>query len=147
MKNNHLLTRKGFSFIELFSVIIIISILAISAYPLINSTAESSLHGAIEVIKSDIRLTQIKAMTRGAPGSVVFTSGASDYRYDDDGSIWLSRNLANISSGVTIINDAIITFNSLGELAASSSASSVTVSSDGVSRTLTLEPYTGKVKE
>jgi prepilin-type N-terminal cleavage/methylation domain-containing protein len=139
---------KGFTLIEVISVMIIVAILAATVLPRIDFGATSSTassNGAAYMIASDIRYTQECAMARLVSKSISFTSGQSVYTFPATTPSTSSLDpTGRLPSGVTIGATITFTFNSLGEPTAGG-GSSVTVSSGGITKTITVVNYTGKV--
>lgn len=139
--------QSGMTFIEAIAAIIIIGILAAIALPRFNFTTSSraSVDGAAYMIASDIRYAQEWAMANRTSKTVTFTNGSSVYTFSPV-SIGMDPS-GQLPSGVGITGTSpspcIVTFNSLGEPIAGGNGS-VTVSSGGQSRTITVLQYTGK---
>jgi len=137
---------RGFTLIELIGVIVIIGILAAAVLPRIDFGATSStasVAGAANMIASDIRYTQEWAMANRTSKSIAFTNGSSTYTFNPVSSgMDPSGQLQSV--GATIGTTVTFTFNSLGEPTAGG-GSSVTVSAGGVTKTITVTQYTGKV--
>jgi len=129
-------TQNGFTTIELIMVIIIIGVIAVIAIPKFTGMSVVSIGGAADMIQADIRYTQELAMTVYEAKSVTFTSGAGSYTVDSE--------TQELPSGVTISNNFIVTFNSLGEPIAGG-GDSVSISAGGENGTIGVTEYTGKV--
>ena len=154
-KNPHSAFRipqSGMTLIEVIVVMIIIGILAAIVLPKIDfgaTSSRASVDGAAYMIASDIRYVQECAMANRVTKSVVFTSGQSIYTFPATTPSTSGLDPSGrLPSGVTISSTSpspcIITFNSLGEPIVGGNGS-VTASSGGVTRTITVVNYTGKV--
>ncbi len=144
----------GFTFIELIMTIVILGILAAYATPKFSSTSEFSVAGAAEVVASDITYTQREAMSTRQRLSVripaTLPDPIYDYAYDTAAATGKPRDLTefNASLSVTAVSPSGTTdflFNSLGEPVGITAQAAITVSDGNVTKTITIEPYTGKV--
>ena len=129
--------------VEFILVVIIIGILSAVVIPKANwmATSTASVIGAAQMTASDIRYAQEFAMANQISKSVVFTAGASVYAFNPSSA---SDPSGQLPSGVTAGSNFTITFNSLGEPTVGGGGS-VTVSSGGQTKTISVVNYTGKV--
>jgi type II secretory pathway pseudopilin PulG len=131
--------------IEVILVMIIIGILAATVIPRFDfgTSSKASVDGAAYMIASDIRYTQEFAMANRVSKTVTFTNGSSVYTFSP---VSTGMDPSGQLSGATIGTTIQFTFNSLGEPTTSSPGVwAVTVSAGGVTRTITVLQYTGKV--
>ena len=136
--------QSGMTLIEVIVVMIIIGILAATLIPRIDFGATSStasVAGAAYMIASDIRYAQEWAMANGVSKEIDFTS--TSYSFNPSSPL---DTTAKLFSGVTIdtSNTSAFKFNSLGE-PITGGGLFVRVSGGGVTRTITVTQYTGKV--
>jgi prepilin-type N-terminal cleavage/methylation domain-containing protein len=139
------LNPLGVTLIELISVIAIIGILAVTLIPRINfgtTSSTASANGAAYMIASDIRYTQEFAMANMISKSIQFSAVTSNkYTFNP---VSAGMDPSGQLSGATIGTTVTFTFNSLGE-PTTTAGWTVTVSAGGVSKTITVLNYTGKV--
>jgi hypothetical protein len=121
--------------IGILSVVVVIPKLDMASY------FGAPVGGGAFMIASDIRYAQEFAMANRISKSVVFTSGASVYTFSPSSGLDPSGRLP---SGVTVGSNFTITFNSLGEPTVGGGGS-ISVSSGGQTKTISIVNYTGKV--
>jgi prepilin-type N-terminal cleavage/methylation domain-containing protein len=141
------LNPSGFTLIELILVMVIIGILAATVLPRIDfgsTSSRASVDGAAYMMASDIRYTQECAMANRVSKSISFTNGQSSYTFPATVPSTSGLDPSGRLQGATIGTTLTFTFNSLGE-PTTSAGWVVTVSGGGVTRTLTVTNYTGKV--
>lgn len=136
----------GFTMIELLLVIVVLSLLYVAAAPAFSGWRGPGLDAAARVIKSDILMTQRRAMAEGASRSIVFTGGGSGYGFvpGPGGLPSQTRDLSGFGAGVAVQTGLTLSFNSLGEPLAESETV-VTITDGSRAATVTVTPYTGKV--
>lgn len=135
--------RAGMTLIEVILVLLIIGILMAAATPRIDLATlfRPAVEGAAHMIASDIRYAQEFAMANRVSKSILFVPGASAYTFSPIHGLDPSGQLP---SGLVIDNALTVTFNSLGE-PITGGGGSVSVSGGGETRTISINPYTGKV--
>lgn len=138
--------RSGFTIIEMVMVIVLIGILSITVAPRLTNTVNINLSLAANVIVSDIINTQQDAMSTHQSLGITFSSGSATYTYGKDS---LTRDLTELNSALTISVGTTIRFNSIGEPKNSSDVGfamvqTITVSDGSNTKSLTIQPYTGK---
>jgi MSHA pilin protein MshC len=137
------LNPSGFTLIEVIAVMIIVGILAATVLSRMDfgaTSSRASVDGAANMIASDIRYAQEFAMANRVSKEIRFTLSSSSYSFFPSSSFDPSGQLQGATIGTTIT----FTFNSLGEPTLNGGGF-VTVSGGGVSRTITVAQYTGKV--
>jgi prepilin-type N-terminal cleavage/methylation domain-containing protein len=142
------LNPSGFTLIEVIAVIIIIGILAAVLLPRLDfgtTSSKASVDGAAYMIASDIRYTQECAMANRVSKGISFAIGQNSYTFPATAPSTSGLDPSGrLPSGVTTGTTITFTFNSLGEPILNGGGS-VTVSGGGVTRTITVTQYTGKV--
>ena len=140
---------EGMTLIELLAALVIIGILSaivVTRLDLSFTSSRVSVDGGAYMIASDIRYAQEFAMANRVLKTVTFNAGSSVYTFSSNPAS-PSDNMdpsGQLPSGVTIGGNFTVTFNSLGEPTAGGGGS-VTVSGGGLSRTISVVNYTGKV--
>jgi prepilin-type N-terminal cleavage/methylation domain-containing protein len=74
---------RGFTLIELLIVVVIISIAALTAIPMMSSAAGMQIRSAANMIISDIEYAKSMAISRAQNYSVVFDTATESYRIED----------------------------------------------------------------
>ena len=146
------LSNSGMSLVEVIAVLAIIGILAVVVLPKIDfgsTSSMASVNGAAYMVASDIRYAQEFAMANRVSKSVIFsTLTPTVYTFSPTSGLDSSGRLP---SGVTILDNLTITFNSLGEPVSIPPATpptsyvSVRVSAGGQNKEIRIQNFTGKV--
>lgn len=150
---------RGFTIVELLIVVVILSIVALTAIPMMSSAASIQARSAANLIAADIEYARSMAISRGQNYSVVFNKDTESYKIvDQSGAVIqhpvkkgftyvvdfrtesrLSRvNIANAVFGT----DQTVVFDCLGS---PDSGGTVNLQAGGISTTITVEPVTGFV--
>ena len=146
---------KGFTLIEVILIMVIIGILAATVVPRIDFTISTtaSVDGAAYIVASDIRYVQECAMANRVSKSVTFTAGQNSYTFP--ATVPATNSLdpsGQLPEGVTISSATYtLIFNSLGEPTSIPTGSPyyvdlITVSAGGLSKTIRIWSFTGKVQ-
>lgn len=135
-------SSQGFTLIEIILVIILLSVITVTALPKFFDTTGIAIEGAAAMVTADIRYTQELAMSTHQDKTIIFPDvppdGATYYTVDS--------KTVNLPSKVRIPNGsgATFTFNSLGEPIAGG-GSSVQIQAGSSTKTITVDSYTGRV--
>ncbi len=75
--------RRGFTLIEILIVMAIITIVAMTAIPMMSSASSVQIRAAANMIAADLEYAKSMAITRGQNYSVVFDQNADSYQLED----------------------------------------------------------------
>ena len=144
--------QSGMTLVEVIAVLAIIGILAVVVLPRIDfgsTSSMASVNGAAYMVASDIRYAQEFAMANRVSKSVIFsTLTPTVYTFSPASGL---DSTPRLPSGVTILDNLTITFNSLGEPVSIPPATpptsyvSVRVSAGGQNKEIRIQNFTGKV--
>jgi prepilin-type N-terminal cleavage/methylation domain-containing protein len=137
LKNN-----KGFTLIEIVSVILVLGIISAVAIPMLD---QSSINATLvaNTVQTDIQYTQELAMTRNQNIAISFGAGATSYDLPTDPSgVWTAET-RELPQGVTVQDAVSISFNKHGEI--SNAGAVVTLIAGSIPITVTVAGYTGRV--
>jgi len=70
---------RGFTIVELLIVVVILSIVALTAIPMMSSAASIQIRSAANIIAADIEYARSMAISRGQNHSIVFDTSADSY--------------------------------------------------------------------
>jgi len=140
---------RGMTLIEVIMIMTIIGILAATVLPRINFgsiSSQTSVAGAANMVRSDIRYAQEWAMANRTSKQIQFTQNASTYSFSPAVNFDPTGQLPSGFYTVTTTTKVTFTFNSLGEPSTSSSGVWTVSVSDGVTTIpITITQYTGEV--
>lgn len=169
MAKKRVLRRKkvlcgAFTLAELIIVVVIISIAALLAVPMISSAADSQVRSAANMIAADLEYAKSMAISRQEDYSVVFDVGSNSYEIQDEsGSVidhpvkvetFFSVTISDDSRlGDVVLNSAVfdststVTFDYLGTPSNGSgtplNSGSIVLEAGDFSMTITVQPVTG----
>jgi prepilin-type N-terminal cleavage/methylation domain-containing protein len=78
--------RRGFTVIEILIVMVIITIAALTAVPMMSSASSVQIRSAASMIAADLEYAKSMAISRGQNYSVVFDQNTDSYRIEDQDS-------------------------------------------------------------
>jgi prepilin-type N-terminal cleavage/methylation domain-containing protein len=151
---------SGFTLIEIIIVVVILSIAAMAAIPLMSSASDVQIRSAANLIAADLEYAKSMAISRGQYYSVVFDEGENSYGIYKVGEtdpiqhpvkkgFPYVMNFSNDSRlgkvDITNINfDGISTveFDCLGS---PDEGGSIILNANGITATITVEPVTGYI--
>lgn len=155
-----LLHKKcGFTLIEIIIVVVILSIAAMAAIPMMSSASSVQIRSAANLIAADIEYAKSMAISRGQKYSVVFNKSANSYQIEDqDGNVIQhpvkkgfsyvmnfsnDKRLGKVDiSNVDFNGDSTVEFDCLGS---PNNGGTITIESEGTIATIKVEPVTGYV--
>jgi prepilin-type N-terminal cleavage/methylation domain-containing protein len=153
---NH--NRFGFTLIEIIIVVVILSIAALTAIPMMSSASSVQIRSAANLIAADLEYAKSMAISRGQYFYVVFNGGTNSYQLEDQNHTVIQHpvkkgfsyimnfpsekrlNRVDISN-VTFPSETV-RFDCLGS---PDNGGTITLSSDGATATITVEPVTGYI--
>ncbi|MBN1973574.1 MAG: GspH/FimT family pseudopilin [Sedimentisphaerales bacterium] len=149
---------SGFTLIEIIIVVVILSIAALAAIPLMSSAAGVQIRSATNLIAADLEYAKSMAISRGQYFYVVFNEGTNSYQIEDQNNNIIQHpvkkgfpyvmnfteekrlNKVDIT-GVSFTDDKV-RFDCLGS---PDNGGTITLESDGTTATITMEPITGYI--
>ncbi len=139
----HLKNAKGFTLIEIVSVILILGIIAAVAVPSFDRSGIDVGTWA-STIETDIRYAQELAMSRnpasGSPITINFIASTNSYSIVDPSGVF--SDVLRELGATTIVNSIPISFNRFGEAV---QFGTVQITTGGSTQSITVEQYTGRV--
>ncbi len=152
----------GFTVVELLIVVVILSIVALTAIPMMSSAASMQIRSAANMIAADIEYARSMAISRGQNHSVVFNKDTDSYKIVDLNGVTIQhpvkkgftyvvdfRNESRLSrvdiTNANFSGASTITFDCLGSPVGLSSEGTVNLQAGGITSTIRVEPVTGYV--
>ncbi len=150
---------SGFTLIEIIIVVVILSIAAMAAIPLMSSASDVQIRSAANLIAADLEYAKSMAISRGQNYSVVFNEGENSYQIEDQSDTVIphpvkkgfdyAMNFTNDSRlgkvDITNINfggASTVEFDCLGS---PDEGGSIILNANGITATITVEPVTGYI--
>lgn len=150
---------SGFTLIEIIIVVVILSIAAMAAIPLMSSASDVQIRSAANLIAADLEYAKSMAISRGQNYSVVFDEGANSYQIEDQSSNVIQHpvkkgfpyvmnfsndsRLGKVNITSTNLSSGKVTFDCLGSPV--DNGGTITISASGITATITIEPVTGYI--
>ncbi|MCK9276011.1 MAG: prepilin-type N-terminal cleavage/methylation domain-containing protein [Syntrophales bacterium] len=141
------LRQKGFTFIEIIAVIVVLGIVAVVAVGVVLSQASFALYSEMDILKSHLRFVQYRALSDNVPWSVRFDGNS--YTVLRDGEVW-PHSLPNedssthaLPSGYSVSGTTVI-FDEWGS--PGDSDISITLSGGGGSQSIRITKHTGFIQ-
>lgn len=129
-------SQRGFTLVELITVMVIVGILAVAVLPHFFTVSDFEDRGSADQVKSLLRFAQKTAIAQHTPVSVTLAQGASP-----DCTTTLSGGNLTCTVKSALTGAGAYTFNALGQLTAPAAPATVIVGGT----TLTIEAETGYV--
>ena len=152
-------SRSGFTLVEVVIVVVILSIVALTAVPMMSSAASIQIRSAVNMIAADIEYARSMAISKGQNYSVVFNKDTDSYQIEDQSNTVIQhpvktgfpyvvnfRTESRLSRvDITSANfdgNQTVTFDCLGSPI---NGATINLQAGGVTSTVRVEPVTGFV--
>lgn len=145
---------RGFTAIEIISVILLLGILTAIAIPMFSTTV-IDVESSAQAVRADLRMVQQLALARdpttGGAIGILFTPGATSYTISDPAGVFTTtRDLPNGAAIGTVTIGAPptankLSFNRYGEPEFTGTNATIQVTKGAQTKTLTVERFTGRV--
>ncbi len=132
--------KKGYTTLELVFVIVIAGIMAAVAIPRLGSVSNVDVYTAARMVKSDIRYTQQRAMSKFKNTTIAFDANKDTYHITDTGGTSIDKSLPSASAAKFDAAYTIV-FDSTG---APDAAKTVILSSGDQSKSIVVSGTTGR---
>ena len=149
---------NGFTVIEIIIVVVLLSIAALAAVPMLSSAGTMQIRAAANMIAADIEYAKSMAISTGQDYSVVFDPGADSYQIEDKNGVIRHPVKIGFDYIVDFQNDSrlsrvdivwanfnatsVVKFDSLGS---PDNGGTVTLQANGTAVVITVEPITGYI--
>ncbi len=157
-KNVLHLDKLGFTIVEIIIVVVILSIAALTAIPLMSSASSIQIRSAVNLIAADLEYAKSMAISRGQYFYVVFNESTNSYQIEDQNRNVIQHpvkkgfsyimnfpsdkrlNKVDITN-VTFPSDTV-RFDCLGS---PDNGGTITLNTNGTIATISVEPVTGYI--
>ena len=161
------IAKRGFSFMEVLIVVVILSVIALLAIPMMGSAASTQLRSAANMVSSDLEYAKSIAVAKGQVYSVLFDTGAESYSIKDQDDATIVHPVNNgaeyvvdfsADSRIDKVNILSVDFGSTNEVKFDylgtpldgddgnlSSSGTITLEAEGQTIVIRVEPVTGYV--
>ena len=147
----------GFTMVELLIVVVILSIAALAAIPMMSSASSMQIRSAANLIMADLEYAKSMAITRGQNYSVVFDVSADSYCIENqDGDVIFHPVKTGFKyivsfpseSRLNRVNITSVNFNSTQRvrfdcLGSPDNGGTINIQAGNTTATITVEPVTG----
>ena len=147
----------GFTIVEIVIIVVVISIAALVAIPMMSSAASLQIRSAANMISADLEYARSIAISMGQNYKVVFDTAADSYKIVDPLGATIQHpvkkgfpyvidfqnesRLSRVDITIAEFNgDQTVVFDCLGS---PDSGGTVILQADGTTKTVTVEPVTG----
>lgn len=151
-------SEDGFTLVEVIIVVVILSIAAMIAVPMMSSAETFQLRSATSMLASDLEYAKNLAISKGQTISVVFDDGDDSYSLEDQTGTTLEHpvkkgfnfiidfgsdgTFEKVEINQVNLADSILEFDSLGS---PDEGGTVVLNAGGETLTVTIEPVTGYI--
>lgn len=152
-------SRNGFTVIEILILAVLLTIVALTAVPMMSSAGSIQLRAASNMIAADLEYAKSMAISRGQNYSVVFDQNSESYQIEDQNNNVIphpvkqgfnyivdfqsNSRLSRVDiTGANFGAANSVTFDSLGS---PDNGGNVTLQASGTTVTVTVEPVTGYI--
>lgn len=150
--------KPGFTIVEIIIVVVILSIAAMTAIPMMSSASSVQIRSAANLIAADLEYAKSMAISRGQYFYVRFNESNNSYQIEDqDNNVIQHPVKKGFNYVMNFTNDRrvgkvdvtnvsfpsdIVRFDCLGS---PDNGGTITINADGNTATITVEPVTGYV--
>lgn len=150
--------RFGFTLIEIIIVVVILSIAALTAIPMMSSASSVQIRSAANLIAADLEYAKSMAISRGQYYYVVINEGTNGYQIEDQSHAVIQhpvkkgfsyimnfpsdKRLSKVDITNVTFPSGTVRFDCLGS---PDNGGTITLNSNGTAATINVEPVTGYI--